>query len=207
MKDYPSIPLSKGQKFQEIKNAHIFDKLDGSSMRSEWTKKRGWYKHGRRHGLLDDSNPALTVVPELFERSFAEPLARIAVKNKWQHLIVFYEFWGDQSIAGYHFQDDEKHLTLFDAAADKKGIIGPKDFRKIFECDVETARFLGIHNFTRGFTDRVRRGEFEGITFEGVVAKAGSGHTLVRAKAKTQAWIDRVLAIHGKEKGQRLVDS
>lgn len=207
MKDYPSIPLSKGQKFQEIPNAHVFDKLDGSSMRSEWTKKRGWYKHGRRRGLLDDSNPALVVVPEMFERSFAESLARVAVKNKWQHLIVFYEFWGDQSIAGLHFQDDEKHLTLFDAAADKKGIIGPKDFRKIFESEVETAAFLGIHNFTRGFAKRVRDGEVEGITFEGVVAKAGSGHTLVRAKAKTQRWIDRVISIHGNEKGTRLIES
>jgi hypothetical protein len=207
MKDYPSIPLSKGQKFQEIKHAHIFDKLDGSSMRSEWTKKRGWYKHGRRRGLLDDSNPALVVVPEMFERDFAEPLARVAVKKKWKHLIVFYEFWGDQSIAGLHYEDDEKHITLFDAAADKKGIVGPKEFRKIFEGEVETAKFLGIHNFTRGFAQRVRNGEVEGITFEGVVAKAGSGHNLVRAKAKTQAWIDRVLAIHGKEKGQRLIES
>lgn len=176
-------------------------------MRSEWTKKRGWYKHGRRRGLLDDSNPHLVVVPEMFERSFAEPLARIAVKKKWQHLIVFYEFWGDQSIAGLHYQDDAKHLTLFDAAANKKGILGPKEFRKVFADSVETARFLGLHNFTRGFAKRVRAGEVEGITFEGVVAKGGEGHTLVRAKAKTQAWIDKVLAIHGKEKGQRLIES
>ena len=176
-------------------------------MRSEWTKKRGWYKHGRRRGLLDDSNPALSVVPEMFERSFAEPLARIASKKKWQHLIVFYEFWGDRSIAGLHYEDDEKHLTLFDAAADKKGILDPGDFRKIFADSVETARFLGIHNFTRGYADRVKRGEVEEITFEGVVAKGGSGHTLVRAKAKTQRWIDRVLSIHGSGPGQRLIES
>ena len=39
---------------------------------------------------------------------------------------------------------------------------------------------------------RVREGELEGVTFEGVVGKAGEGHKLIMAKAKTQAWIDAV---------------
>jgi len=207
VKDYPSIPQSTGQKFREIPNAHVFDKLDGSSMRSEWTRKRGWYKHGRRRGLLDDSNPQLVEVPELFGRNLAEPLARIATKKRWEHLIVFYEFWGEQSIAGQHFQDDTKHVTLFDVAVNKKGILGPKDFRRFFDRDVATARFLGIHNFTRGFIHRVKNGEVEGITFEGVVAKAGEGHKLVRAKAKTKAWIEKVLEIHGSERGQKIINS
>lgn len=209
MKDYPSIPRSSGQTFQEIPNALIFDKLDGSNMRSEWSRKQGWYKHGKRNGLIDDSNPHLVIVPELFMQRLAEPLARIAHDNRWQSLIVYYEFWGTKSVAGQHFDEPLTHkfLTVFDAVPDKKGFLGPVDFRRLFEDNVSCARYLGTYNFTRGFVDRVRTGEFEGPTFEGVVAKAGSGHKIVRGKAKTQKWIDRVIEIHGAEAAKRLIES
>ena len=206
MKDYPFIPASTGQNFREIQDCQIFDKLDGSSMRSEWSKKAGWSKHGRRHGLLDDSNEHLVVVPDLFMQTLAEPLERIAVGSRWQHLVVFYEFWGDRSIAGLHFKDDPKRLTLFDASPNKKGFLTPTDFRKSFEDLVPTAAYLGTVNWTRGFVQRVHDGDVPGMTFEGVVGKAGkSTHSIVRAKAKTKAWLSRVIEVHGETVGSKLV--
>jgi len=203
MKAYPSIPRN----VPEFK-AHVFDKIDGSSIRSEWSKKSGWYKHGRRNGLLDSSNPHLEeALPELFMLTLAEPLAKLATDKKWKHLIVFYEFWGEQSIAGLHYDGDPKFCTLFDAAIDKRGIIGPKSFRNHFEGIVPTAKFLGIHNWTSGFVERIRLGDLEGIMFEGVVGKAvrrskwgpkSASENIIRAKAKTQAWKDRVREVHGK---------
>lgn len=207
MKEYPSISRATGQHFREIPNAHIFDKLDGSSMRSEWNRKRGWFKHGKRNGLIDDSNPHLVLVPKLFENILAEPLERIARDSRWEGLTVFYEFWGIKSLAGLHYEDDPKFLTLFDAAADKKGFLNPTDFRKTFEDRVPTARCLGVVNWTRGYIELVRQGQVDGITFEGVVAKAGTKHDIVRAKAKTEAWIKRVLEIHGEVAGKRLIES
>ena len=200
MKPYPSIP----RRFQEFK-AHVFDKVDGSSLRSEWNKNSGWYKHGKRKGLIDSTNPHLEeAMPEIFNLLLAEPLSKLATDKKWKSLIVFYEFWGEQSVAGLHYTGDTKYLTLFDASIDKKGIIGPKRFRQIFEDVVPTARFLGIHNWTHGFVQRVRDYDgnpddeiLNGITFEGVVGKAGDRHDIVRAKAKTQMWIDKVKEIHG----------
>jgi hypothetical protein len=206
MKDYPSIPQSIGQKFVEIPNAYVFDKLDGSSMRSEWAKGRGWYKHGKRQGLVDDSNPFLAQVPVLFDEFLYDSLERIAVNRKWKHLIVFYEFWGDKSFAGRHYENDEYHLTVFDAAADKKGIMGPEDFRFTFEGQVETPACLGRFNWTRGFVQRVHDGEIEGITFEGVVGKLGTRHDIVRAKAKTKAWLDKVKALYGAQ-ADRIINS
>lgn len=207
MKDYPSIPRATGTSFREIPGALIFDKLDGSSMRSEWSKKRGWYKHGKRSGLVDDSNPHLVQVPKLFMETLAEPLTHLALAQRWQNLVVFYEFWGEYSFAGLHFDGDEKKLTVFDAAPDKRGILGPQEFRRIFEGKVDTPAYLGTTNFTRGYVERVRQGEIEGITFEGVVAKAGDRHDIIRAKAKTQAWIDKVIELHGEEAGKRIVNS
>ena len=208
MKDYPSVPRSVGTAFRQIDNCYVFDKIDGSSMRAEWSKKRGWYKFGRRHGLCDSSNPHLEQVPEMFYSDLAEDLTRLATDNRWQHLVVFFEFWGEQSFAGQHFDDDPKHLTVFDVAADKKGILPPKEFLKRFAGYVSTPAFLGRVQWTRGYVEKVRRGEVEGITFEGVVGKSAiSKHEIVRAKAKTQAWIDKVLEIHGKERGEKIIAS
>jgi hypothetical protein len=207
MKEYPSILRATGTLFREIPNAYIFDKLDGSSLRSEWNFKKGWYKHGRRHGLLDDSNNDLKMAPELFNRQLAEPLSKLAKDNRWKHLIVFYEFWGVKSLGGQHEQDDPKFLTIFDAAIDKKGILGPSQFRSIFEGKVDTAQLLDHCNWTRGYVERVRMNDVDGITSEGVVAKAGTGHSIIRAKAKTQAWIDKIIAIHGESRGRKIVES
>jgi hypothetical protein len=200
MKSYPSIP----RRVQEF-TAEVFDKLDGSNMRSEWAKK-GWFKHGRRNGLLDESNEHLVVVEDMFMARLAEPLERIAVDNKWQHLVVFYEFWGNKSLAGQHEKGDPKFLTVFDAAPNKKGLLGPEEFRRIFEDKVPTARYLGRFDWTDGFVERVRKGEVEGVTFEGVVGKAGTRHDIVRAKAKTQQWLDAVRARYG-EKAKYIIES
>lgn len=206
MKDYPSIPQSIGQKFVEIPNAYVFDKLDGSSMRSEWAKKRGWYKHGKRSGLVDDSNPHLAKVPDLFMQLLAEPLTRVAIDNHWQNLVVFYEFWGPKSFAGRHEDEPVYNLTVFDAAADKRGILGPEEFLKLFKFPCPTARLLGRFNWTRGFVQEVYDGKIEGITFEGVVGKLGTRHDIVRAKAKTKAWLDKVKALYGAQ-ADRIINS
>jgi len=44
MKSYPSIP---GKHTNGIPLT-VFDKLDGSNIRAEWSKKRGFYKFGTR---------------------------------------------------------------------------------------------------------------------------------------------------------------
>ncbi len=70
-------------------------------------------------------------------------------------------------------------------------------------------RVLGpwVYCWTRGFVQKVRDNELPGVTFEGVVGKAGYGHKQTRSKAKTQLWIDAVLAKHGTDIGQKLIDS
>lgn len=146
-------------------------------------------------------------VAELFMKTLAEPLEKLAVDNKWKELLVFYEFWGEKSIAGLHFENDPKFLTVFDAVPNKQGFMGPKEFLQTFSDKVLIPKFFGIHNFTRGLVDRVRSGEFEGPTFEGIVAKAGTKHDIVRGKAKTQRWIDRVIEIHGTEKSKQIIES
>lgn len=207
MKPYPSIQSSNGQKFREF-DAYVFDKLDGSNLRFEWSRKAGWYKCGTRNRLFDHTDPDFGIAIPLFLSGWQEDLTRAAREGRWDHLIVYMECWGKNSFAGKHDPADGKTLTLFDACPNKKGILGPKEFMDHF-AHLRIPRFLGIHKWTRGFVDRIRKGEsgIEGITFEGVVGKAGSGHKLVMAKAKTQAWVDKVLAQYGEFEGRKLVES
>lgn len=205
MKTYPSIPRSTGQDFQEF-DAYVFDKLDGSNLRWEWARKSGWYKHGTRSRLFDASDEVFGPAIPLFEKTLAEPLEKIARDQRWERMIVFVEFWGPRSLGGLHEPTDEKRLTLFDVNPHKKGILGPKDFLKLFG-HLDIPYFLGTTKWTRGFVEQVRRGEIPNITDEGVVGKAGEGHKLVMAKAKTQAWIDKILARYGEEQGRKIVES
>jgi hypothetical protein len=72
---------------------------------------------------------------------------------------------------------------------------------------VNVPRLLGKVHWEDSFTRRVRAGEVEGVTFEGVVGKGMRGRKLVMAKAKTQAWIDAVVTRFGKEEGMKIVTS
>lgn len=206
MQDYPSIPRATGQSFREIPGAYIFDKLDGNSMRAEWNRKRGWYKHGKRHTLVDDQNDFCAQAPALFDQKLAETLARIAHDQRWSNLVVYYEFWGIQSLGGSHVHDDPKFCTVFDAAVDRQ-ILDPSEFRKVFEDTVPTPRFLGRQNWTRGYVEQVRLGQVDGVTFEGVVAKGLIRKDIVRAKAKTQAWLDAIVARYSAGEAAKLIES
>lgn len=143
MKDYPSTPRSTGQTFEEF-DAYVFDKLDGSNLRWEWSKKQGWYKHGTRTRLFDESDEVFGRAIDIFQRTFAEPLARAACDNRWERVIVFTEFFGPNSFAGVHDPSDGVQLALIDIAPHKGGILGPREYLKIVEAaKVPHAEFLG----------------------------------------------------------------
>jgi hypothetical protein len=202
VKEYPSIQTGCIQRFR----AHVFDKTDGSNLRFEWTKKRGWFKYGTRTRLFDESDPVFGSAMELFHNGLAGPIADIAKTQRWDKLVVFAEFHGPHSFAGIHLLEDPKILTLFDASPLRKGILPPAEFLKLFG-DLEIAKFLGIVDWNRDYADQVRRGEVEGVTFEGVVAKGMVDRKLVMEKAKTRAWVDKVKALHTLEEAKKILES
>jgi hypothetical protein len=217
MKAYPSISRATGMTFQEIPNAYVFDKLDGSNLRFEWTRKRKqWMKFGTRTRLFDASDWQFGRAIKIFAETLADPVAKIATDQRWESVIVFAEHWGPNSFAGCHHDaqnqpldpDDQMRVDLIDVAPHKQGLLGPAEYLKLFE-GLPIAKFLGRLNWTRGFVERVWSGDVEGITLEGVVGKAGHGktHDLVMAKAKTKAWVDRVKARYAPDEAEKLISS
>jgi len=200
MKEYPSIPRD----FVEF-DAHVFDKLDGSNIRVEYSRKQGWHKFGKRHTLVDASDPILGSCVKVFRTSWDDSLSKLAEDGRWQSAVLFFEFYGPSSFAGWHDPVEPKRMTLIDACLDKNGFMSPKDFLKTFD-GLDHAPYLGSFRWTRGFIDRVWLNEVPGISFEGVVGKGGEKHKRIMRKAKTQQWIDKVHTVHGTN-AEKIINS
>ena len=197
MKPYPSIP---GVPFFGLPII-AFDKLDGSNVRAEWTRKRGFWKFGRRRGLLDHTNPILLRAEGLILNKYGDDLGRIFREQRWTKATAFFEFHGPQSFAGLHEEGERQTVTLLDVFISLKGMLTPRQFLKLFD-GVETPSVLYEGNLTRPFYDSVRRSELEGMTLEGVVCKAPTrikGHHNAACKIKSWEWLCRVLERYGDD--------
>ena len=186
MKEYP--PIEKLTR--PGAPVYGFAKLDGSNLRAEWDRKKGFWKFGRRHGLLDDSNAHLAQADKLILAKYGDDLCRIFRDERWIEATAFFEFWGEQSFAGNHVVGDETQtVTLIDVSVHKKGLLEPRDFVKTFK-SVDTARLVFHGNFNADVEREIRGGTLEGMTFEGVVFKGpyvSPGRPLM-FKVKSDAW-------------------
>jgi len=153
METYPTIdwkPL-RGARY-----IYAFDKLDGSSVRTEWTRKRGLQKFGRRTGLLDDSTPFLPEAAGLIQNRYGDDINRIFRKMRLQRATAFFEFHGASSFAGTHIAEPHT-VTLIDVGMHRQGILEPKLFLRHFG-DLDHAALLHQGRFNRELEERVRSG-------------------------------------------------
>lgn len=171
-----------------------FDKLDGSNVRAEWTRKKGWHKFGTRHRLVDESDPMFGKVPGLIVAKYGTSLAQALERAGYDRAMCFFEFWGPKSFAGMHDTNEQQTVTLIDVAPFTKGILEPELFLKLFgHLDVPKVLYRGV--VTPEFIDSVRHGSLEGMTFEGVVCKAANDKKTkapIMFKQKNKAWLDKL---------------
>ena len=197
MKSYPSI---NGGVRHGVP-VYVFDKLDGSNLRAEWTRKRGWVKYGRRNGLLDDTFPLLRNRGQALMEAQGPALAKVFKAQRWEKATAYFEFHGPGSFAGNHDETEDHQVSLIDVAVHRKGLLLPRDFVKLFDGVVPMASLLHVGNFTHDIKAQVEAGTFPGMTFEGVVAKGAyvsPGRPLM-FKRKNQAWLDRLRAHCGDD--------
>lgn len=165
MKEYPSIE----KRIRIGEKVYGFDKLDGSNIRSEWNKKNKFWKFGTKTQLINAEDKLWGEAPRLIVSKYEQNLHDIFVKNRFEKVICFFEFWGKNSFAGNHM--DEPHdVTLFDISVHKKGILPPPDYLNLVE-HLDIAKLLYWGNVNQSFIESVRNRTLEGMTFEGVVCK------------------------------------
>jgi len=201
MKAYPSI-LYVPPSVAIGKKVVAFDKIDGSNIRAEWSKKKGFYKFGSRKRLIDANDHQFgTVVPQIKEME--DVFAGIFKDRKVERAMCFFEYWGPNSKFGQHDPNDTKKATLIDVSVYRKGIISPDDFIEWF-VDVETAPVVFQGKLNSEFFKNVSEGSLEGMGREGVVCKSGFEQKLGgpwMTKVKRQSWFDELrVYVNGDEK-------
>jgi hypothetical protein len=204
MKTYPSIEHSAKAPQQPC---YVFVKYDGSNIRAEWSKKRGWYKFGTRTQLLDESTPIFGTAIPLFLQKYGDDLPKVFKADSQfrgaDTVTVFAEWFGAKSFAGRHLPEDSKDIVLFDVNPLKKGFLGPKRFVDTFG-HLKVAEVLEISEMSPELVDRVRSGQLiveskydvRAEVPEGVICKGGDGHAIWMAKIKTQRYYEELKARH-----------
>lgn len=199
MKSYPSILHWNEKRFGDY--VYAFDKLDGSNIRFEWSKKRGWYKFGSRRTMIDENHEQLGEAVTIFQNKYADNLEEVFKDPRFRNsrnFVVFAEYVGPNSFAGFHEPDDEMDLVLFDVSQFQKGIVPPKDFIEYFgHLHIPEIVFQG--HFDQELVDNVRNNQYnlhEGVIVKGVRKTKGNDITWM-TKIKTNAWLERLK----KEKG------
>ena len=191
MKTYPSIP---NLPFDAINGKYIiaFNKLDGSNIRAEWSKKKGFYKFGSRKHLINKNDPQLGESISLIEDSSSK-IEKVLTDKKIDRAVCFFEYWGEKSQFGYHDKDDKHYVTLIDISLYKKGMLVPEEFVKWFDKDI-VPDILFEGNVDYEFYYSIKNGTLPGLGSEGVVCKSGieKHQGLWMSKIKRQSWLDKL---------------
>lgn len=197
MKTYPTI---EGPSKGHHDKCYTFLKYDGSNLRFEWSRKRGWYKFGTRKCMFDETNPIFGPAIPLFMEKFDKDLVDVFKKEKTfygvQNVVIFGEYFGSKSFSGMHLPDDKMAFVPFDVNLHKKGFLGPKEFidmfghLKIAECISYNENFGEqlIQSVRKETIDIESKYEIKSSIPEGVICKGGTGHRLWMAKIKTERY-------------------
>jgi hypothetical protein len=207
MKSYPSI-ASSGQAPEG--RCHAFVKYDGSNLRFEWDRKRGWHKFGTRNLLFDETSRRFgAAIPYVLDK-YAQDLAAVFTTDPAfrgvERFIVFGEWFGARSFAGRHEDGDPKELVLFDVNAHKRGLLGPGQFldhfghlqiaESVYEGEMDEGLFAAVREERMDITSKYA---IRPAIPEGVICKGGVGHGLWMCKIKTRRYREELQRRHPED--------
>lgn len=174
-----------------------FEKLDGSNLRFEWNRKKGFYKFGSRTVLFDKNHKELGYAIELFQEKLAEKVTKAVLKKfpNTNNFIVFCEYLGPNSFAGKHV--DSLHLmNLYpiDINLDKGGFLTPMEYWETLRGYVELPRIIYEGVLSEDVVWKVKSldNEFkvnEGVVFKGNVSNV---HDIWMCKVKTDLYLTKL---------------
>lgn len=227
MKEYNSIPRFFDDQTLHGEQVVAFNKLDGQNFRVKFntkgTNKNQFTLFGSRHTLVDEDTEGFGNAVKFFKKNYEDVLRQIIICNSGkkgifkgvEELTLFFEWYGDNSFAGFHQPDDKMHLAMTDMFLKKKGYIEPNDFIDIFCEDyrIETPDVIYIGKLDMDFVNSIVNNDWtqEGCKYpnvkEGVVIKRSTlmkGQKLPMCKVKTNWWINKLHANFSEEECKRL---
>lgn len=204
MKAYPSIDGPSGG---HHKPCYGFVKYDGSNLRFEWSRKRGWYKFGTRKMMIDHTHPIFGQAIPLFLQKYGDSVEQVFKNEKLfrgvQSVVVFAEWFGALSLSGAHRPWDKFDIVLFDVSPHKKGLLGPKQFIDHFS-HLPVAELVYTGNFGDALVESICKETFDFASKydvrpeipEGIVCKGGTGHDLWMCKVKTARYKEALKTLY-----------
>ena len=180
-----------------------FDKLDGSNLRFEYSKKKGFYKFGTRNVMIDEKNEQFGKAIPIFLNKYADELGKIFNSKAYRnHLsfVCFAEFLGENSEYGRHQEEDNFDVVLFDVNVYKKGFVKPKDFVNDFG-HLHVPKIVYQGNLNKDFVEDVKQNKFdlkEGVIAKGVVGTKKS-EQIYYCKIKTNQWLENLKSKYGEK--------
>lgn len=200
MKSYPS--LNYFGDYWGI-NVYAFDKLDGSNLRFEYSRKKGFYKFGTRNTMIDEKSEQFGKAIPIFLNKYADDLDNIFRSKEYRNdlsFVCFGEFLGEHSEYGQHLTDDKFDVVLFDVNVYKKGFVKPKEFVENFG-HLHIPRLVYQGNLNKEFIEDVKQNKFdlkEGVIAKGVVGTKKS-EQVYYCKIKTNNWLENLKSRYGEK--------
>ena len=215
MKEYNSIPRLADDGTLKGEQVVAFNKLDGQNFRVKYTPKGATKKQftmfGSRHQYVDENTEGFGDAVKYFKEHYEDVLREIIVNNSGkkgifngvEEITPFFEWYGDNSFAGFHQEGDSLRLALIDVFLKKKGYIEPNDFIELFCEDdrVLTPEVIYIGKLNMDFVSSIENNDWtmEGCQYpnvkEGVVIKRSTllkGQRLPMCKVKTKWWLTKL---------------
>lgn len=174
-------------------------KYDGSNIRAKYTQKDGFCLFGTRTQLIDESTPFWNEVVTVFNSTLKDPLTEL-FKSKdfrdFREIIVFGEFFGENSFAGRH-EAEPHEIVVFDVLLDHKQrkLIPPREFYKTVGKVVKTPEIIYEGNLSDQFIQDIRDSKYpvnEGVICKGIEKSGAFFGGIWTCKIKTQAYLDKL---------------
>lgn len=207
---YPKIP--------DIKNCQIdkcvaFEKYDGTNLHWVWRQDDGWVGFGTRrsrypltsHGVAEfqrEHRPLRDAI-NIFEE-IVKPTSNYLLSAKYeksQEIIVFTEFFGDNSFAGSHVDEEPKTLMVIDVLTDF-GFLPLHQFVGDWGCgnhipEKHFPRILYSGKYSGQLVEDIRNNKY-GVK-EGAIIKGMIRDKLHMVKVKTNDYMQKLKSNLGKE--------
>lgn len=198
MQEYPSIINSSKAPH---KMCIAFDKLDGSNFRAKFTQNRGFDSFGTRTQMIDETTPFWGKMVDYFKNNQQPILEDLFKKDKFfrnfREITVFGEFFGENSFAGRHAENEQQKIVIFDVLVGHKQrkFLRPQEFIKMITPLVETPRVIYQGNLNADFIQEVRENKYdlkEGVICKGTETSGAFAGGVWMCKIKTQQYFDKL---------------
>ncbi len=194
---YPKIP-ENSDKFHG--KCIAFEKYDGTNLHWKWDPTEGWLGFGTRRthfsltreGIKDFSqeHSELADAPHIFNEGLRDKLTMFFSHHHTfsnYNITLFTEFYGPNSFAGGHVEEDHK-LIIIDAMQNNK-LFAPQFFHEFFH-EFGSAQIVYEGKYNGQFAEDVRKGKFD--VNEGVVVKGVVDGEVFMTKVKTNDYLKRL---------------